>query len=44
MTQEEIDELNKEYELQREEDYNEYMKERFCGIELHKTLKYDTGR
>ena len=43
MTQEEMDELNKEAdeeaEAQRQYDYDEYMKERFAGIDLHKRLK-----
>lgn len=42
MTQKEIDELNKEAdeeaEAQRQYDYNEYIKERFTGIELHKRV------
>ncbi len=39
MTQEEIDGINKEEEAQRQYDYDEYIKERFGGIELHKRLK-----
>jgi hypothetical protein len=31
MTQYEIDELNEEYEAQRQEDYEEYLKEVLCG-------------
>lgn len=44
MTQEEIDELNKEAEFQLQEDREEYLKMVCEGIELHKKEIYDTGR
>ena len=34
MTEEEIEEINREYEEQLKEDYEEYIKEIFVGIEL----------
>jgi hypothetical protein len=36
MTEEEIAEINKEYEVQLKEDCEEYIKERFMGIEIWK--------
>lgn len=39
MTQQEINELNAEAEAQFQEDYEEYIKMVFEGIELHKTPK-----
>lgn len=44
MTQEEIDEINREYEAQLKEDYEEYIKEILVGIELFNKNNHDTRR
>ncbi len=38
MTEEEIEEINREYEEQLKEDYEEYIKEIFVGIELFEKI------
>lgn len=38
MTEEEIEEINREYEEQLKEDYEEYIKEIFAGIELFEKI------